>query len=276
MPPVDASILEELSMLRKSQAELQSLMQDLMSRLHASPAASLPPAAAPSEASTFVPPIPSTGINGVSSAASLSLHTHFPDVNTAVIVAIITHEFKASDLHKLDPTNWDKETAYTFNGSTNQFKVSNRVAREYKTPFSMIISLQSYFDILSFHISNVSATSTFFRYMAHLMKLVAEYEWSAVYDYHAVFFNHRRAEMVVGDFSQWGKRDNDLLSEHVYLHRKPMPSKHPKAHKLTSNPGKACRKFNDGRCTTSPCPWGHPHSCATCGKLDHGKHQHKD
>ncbi|KAG5349979.1 hypothetical protein C0989_000929 [Termitomyces sp. Mn162] len=125
MPPVDASISEELSTLRESQAELRSLMQDLMSRLHASPAASPPPAAAPSEASTFVPPIPGAGINGASSAASLSLHTHFPDVDTVVIVAIITHEFKASDLHKLDPTNRDKETAYTFNGSTNQFEVSN-------------------------------------------------------------------------------------------------------------------------------------------------------
>ncbi|KAG5352522.1 hypothetical protein C0989_001956 [Termitomyces sp. Mn162] len=132
MPPVDVSILEELSMLHESQAELQSLMQDLMSRLHASPMASLllaaaapPSTAALSEASTFVPPIPGAGINSASSAASLSLCTHFPDVDMAVIAAIITHKFKASDLHKLDPTNQDKEMAYTFNSLTNQFEVSN-------------------------------------------------------------------------------------------------------------------------------------------------------
>ncbi|KAG5734538.1 Integrase/recombinase xerD like protein [Termitomyces sp. T112] len=182
-----------------------------MSRLHASPAASPSLAAAPSEASTFVPPIPGTGINGASSAASLSLHTHFPDVDMAVIVAIITHEFKASDLHKLDPTNWDKETAYTFNGSTNQFKVSNQVAREAKTPFSVIISLQSYFDILSFHISNVSAMSTFFRYMAHLIKLIAKYKWSAVYDYHVVFFNRRRTEIVCAGSSTTGAAQPALV-----------------------------------------------------------------
>ncbi|KAH0578799.1 hypothetical protein H2248_002996 [Termitomyces sp. 'cryptogamus'] len=192
MPPVDMLISEELSMLCESQAELRSLMQDLMSRLHTSPTASLPLAAAappstaaPSEASTFIPPIPGAGINGASSAASLSLCTHFPDVDM-----------------ELNPTNWDKEMAYTFNGSTNQFEVSNQVAREYKTPFSMIIPLQSYFNILSFHINNTSATSVFFQYMAHLIKLVAKYKWLAVYDYHAVFFNHCHAEIAVGDFSQ--------------------------------------------------------------------------
>ncbi|KAG5339233.1 hypothetical protein C0989_005084 [Termitomyces sp. Mn162] len=183
MPPVDVLILEELSTLHKSQAELQFLMQDLMSRLHTSPVASLPPAAAapPStaallEASTFVPPIPSARINSASSAAFLSLRTHFPNINMVVIAAIITHKFKASDLHKLDPTNWDKEMAYTFNSLTNQFEVSNQAAREYKTPFSVIIPLQSYFDILSFHINNTSATSAFFQYTAHLIKLVAEYK----------------------------------------------------------------------------------------------------
>ncbi|KAG5340722.1 hypothetical protein C0989_000499 [Termitomyces sp. Mn162] len=49
--------------------------------------------------------------HSASSAASLSLRTQLPDVNTAVIVAIVSHDFKAMDLHKLDPTNRDKETA---------------------------------------------------------------------------------------------------------------------------------------------------------------------
>ncbi|KAG6898533.1 hypothetical protein C0993_006175 [Termitomyces sp. T159_Od127] len=236
------------------------------------------PVSPPQTISPFVPPIPGAGTNGASSA-SLSLRTQFPDVDAAVITAIITHEFKAADLHKLDPTNRDKETAYTFNGSTNQFEVSHRAAKEYKTPFTVLIPLQTYFDILAFHVNNAAATGAFYRYTAHLLKLIAEYEWSAVYDYHAIFFNRRRAEMATGDYSQWGRRDNDLLSEHVHGHRKANPTKHmkgPSGNRAPGNPNEACRKFNDGKCPTTPCPWGRPHSCTTCGKADHGKHQHKD
>ncbi|KAG6893381.1 hypothetical protein C0992_010225 [Termitomyces sp. T32_za158] len=273
----DTAITDELTTLRESHAELRSMMQDLLVRLNtpnAATPASAPLAAAP-PGSAFVPPIPGPGLNGASSAASLSLRSRFPDVDTAVIAAIISHEFRATDLHKLDPSNRDRETAYTFNGSTNQFEVSHRSAKEYKTPFAVLIPLQTYFDILAYHTNDAAATSSFFRYTAHLVKLVAEYEWAAVYDYHAIFFNRRRAEMAAGDYSQWGRWDNDLLSEHVYAHRKAAPSK-AKASKPAANPNEACRKFNDGRCTTSPCPWGRPHACATCGKPDHGKHQHKD
>ncbi|KAG5725572.1 hypothetical protein E4T56_gene9085 [Termitomyces sp. T112] len=183
----------------------------------------------------FVPPIPGAGLNSASSTASLSLCTHFPNVNSVVIMAIISHEFKATDLHKLNPTNCDKEVAYTFNGLTNQFK--------------------TYFDILAFHINNTSATSSFFHYTTHLVKLIAEYKWTAVYNYHSIFFNCRRAEMAAGDFSQWGKHNNDLLSKHVYAHWKPAPAKPAKV-KAVSNPNKACRKFNKGHCPNTPCPWG--------------------
>ncbi|KAG6864171.1 hypothetical protein C0993_009290 [Termitomyces sp. T159_Od127] len=262
MSSSEAAITEEMSTLCESQSELRSMMQDLMARFNASTASNpLPPSSSPlpsttvAHGATFVPPVAGPGLNGASSAASLSLRSRFPDVKTAAIAAIITHEFKAADLHKLDPSNRDKETAYTFNGSTNQFEVSHRSAKEYKTLFSVIIPLQTYFNILAYHINDAAATSSFFQYTAHLVKLVAEYEWSAIYDYHAIFFNRRRAKMASGDFSQWGKRDNDLLSEHVYAHRKVSPSKSSKSSK-TSNPNEACRKFNDGRCTTSPCPWG--------------------
>ncbi|KAG5348709.1 hypothetical protein C0989_008828 [Termitomyces sp. Mn162] len=67
----------------------------------------------------FILPIAAVGINGASSTAPLSLRMHFPDADSAVLVAIIIHDSKAADLHKLDPTNQDQETAYTFNGATN-------------------------------------------------------------------------------------------------------------------------------------------------------------
>ncbi|KAG6825530.1 hypothetical protein H0H87_009318 [Tephrocybe sp. NHM501043] len=197
----------------------------------------------------------------------------------AVIVAIITHKFKAADLHKLDPTNHDKEMAYTFNGSTNQFEVSTRAAKEYKTPFSIIISLQHYFRVLSFHVNNAAITDVFYQYTAHLLELIAEYEWHAVFNYHSVFFNRRRAEMAAGEYSHWLLPATDLLSKHVYAYRKPASTKSSKqatGSRTLSNPGDACRNFNEGKCMTNPCPWGRLHACSTCKKTDHGKHQHKD
>ncbi|KAG5721617.1 hypothetical protein E4T56_gene13137 [Termitomyces sp. T112] len=88
----------------------------------------------------FVPPIAAPGITGTSSAAPLSLQSCFPDVKAAVLAAIITHELKAVDLHKLNPTNCDKEMAYMFNRTTNQFG--------------------TYFWILAFHIDNALATDS--------------------------------------------------------------------------------------------------------------------
>ncbi|KAG5350286.1 hypothetical protein C0989_011735, partial [Termitomyces sp. Mn162] len=123
--PVSA---EEFSALRDSNRELQAMMQEILGRLPqvnspstaAPPAPTLPSAAPPLQGSSFVPPIAGIGVNGAySSTASLSLRTRFPDVDAAVIGAIISHDFKAADLHKLDPVNRDKETAYTFNGATN-------------------------------------------------------------------------------------------------------------------------------------------------------------
>ncbi|KAG5717591.1 hypothetical protein E4T56_gene5241 [Termitomyces sp. T112] len=239
--------VEEFATLRESHTQLYTMMSELLTTISSMSNAAAPlhtptapqhavPVSPPQTISPFVPPILGAGTNGASSA-SLSLRTQFPDVDVAVITAIITHEFKAADLHKLDPTNRDKETAYTFKGSTNQFEVSHRAAKEYKTPFTVLIPLQTYFDILAFHVNNAAATGAFYRYTAHLLKLIAEYEWSAVYDYHAIFFNRRRAEIAAGDYSQWGRRNNDLLSEHVHGHRKVNPTKHTKGPSGNRAPG---------------------------------------
>ncbi|KNZ78954.1 hypothetical protein J132_08179 [Termitomyces sp. J132] len=98
--------------------------------------------------------IPATGM------ATLPPGPFFPLIAAvginAVLVAIITHDFKAADLHKLDPTNWDQETAYTFNGATNQF--------------------ETYFHILTFHMNDAAATEIFWAYTEQLLELVAEYK----------------------------------------------------------------------------------------------------
>ncbi|KNZ71541.1 hypothetical protein J132_08633 [Termitomyces sp. J132] len=237
------------------------------------------PAQGPQTSAEFIPPISAVAANSTSIVTPTSLRTRFPDIEAAVITAIIMHEFKAADLHKLDPTNRDKEVAYTFNGTTNQFEISNRAAKEYKNPFSVIVPLQRYFNVLGFHLPKSNDVPfVFYEYTAHLMELIAEFEWSAVFQYHSVFFNCRRSEMATGDYSGWGIPATDLLSKHVYAYRKAMPGKQPRTagNMRTSSPTDVCRKYNEGKCTVTPCPWGRPHSCATCGKMGHGKHQHKD
>ncbi|KAG6806096.1 hypothetical protein H0H87_003165, partial [Tephrocybe sp. NHM501043] len=162
---------EEFSELRLSVAALTDIVKEMSLR---TASAAAPPAPSPVNlpaSSEFVPPISLTSTNGASLPPSL--HSCFPDIKAAVITAIIMHKFKAADLHKLDPTNCDKETAYTFNGSTNQFKVSNCVAKDYKNPFSIIIPLQHYFHVLSFHVGNAMVTDVFYQYVAHLLELIA-------------------------------------------------------------------------------------------------------
>ncbi|KAG6885187.1 hypothetical protein C0993_004971 [Termitomyces sp. T159_Od127] len=146
-PEPAALSAEEVAEIRNSRT-IQALITQLIAKVDAQPDPSTAPdpqTLAPAAASESVPPIAAVGVNGASFAAPLSLCTHFPDVDTSVLASIITHEFKAADLHKLNPTNRDKETAYTFNGLTNQFEVSHRAAKEYKTPFSVLIPLQTYF-----------------------------------------------------------------------------------------------------------------------------------
>ena len=206
-PEPAALSTKEVAEIRNSHAQLMNLMTQLLEQVGSQSAAptsapALAPPSSTSQAGPFVPPIAAIGLNGASSKVPPSLRTRFPDVDAAVLVAIITHEFKAADLHKLDPTNRDRETAYTFNGSTNQFEVSHKAVREYKMPFSVLIPLQSYFRILAFHVDSAAATNTFWIYTEQLLELVAEYEWPAVLAYHSVFFNRRRAEMAAGNYSQ--------------------------------------------------------------------------
>ncbi|KAG6898154.1 hypothetical protein C0993_007053 [Termitomyces sp. T159_Od127] len=235
LPETATLSAEEVAEIRNSHTQLKNMMSLLLewigSQATPAPIPSLPTTAIkqnPQLAPPFVPPIAALGVNGVLSAIPLSLCTRFPDADLAILAVIITHNFKAADLHRLDPTNCNRKTAYTFNGSSNQFEISHRAAKEYKTPFSVLIPLQTYFCILTFHVNDSTATKTFWAYTEQLLKLVAEYEWPVVFAYHSVFFNRRRAEMAAGNYSQWVQWDSDLLSKHVYAHCKATPTKQSK------------------------------------------------
>ncbi|KAG6901490.1 hypothetical protein C0995_011210 [Termitomyces sp. Mi166 len=240
MDPSPTMSMDDFNVLNAMVTELGTLVRDMLARMNSNATPAQSPQA--TTAAEFTPPITAVTANGTSIVAPASLHTCFPDIEAAVITAIIMHEFKAADLHKLDSTNQDKEVAYTFNRATNQFEVSNRATKEYKNPFSVLVPLQCYFNMLGFHLPKYN-------------------------------------NMAMGDYSGWGIPATDLLSKHIYAYRKTVPGKQLRASGATRTPGstpEVCCKFNEGKCTVSLCPWGRPHNCSMCSKADHGKHQHKD
>ncbi|KAJ6486470.1 hypothetical protein C8R47DRAFT_958944, partial [Mycena vitilis] len=152
--------------------------------------------------------------------ASLSIRALFPDVESACITAVITHELKASDLYKLDTRVKDSEPTYSLSAAgTFEMNVSRHKA--YKNLNSITFPLHNYFAILTAHLPGRSASTVYFyRYLTHLSTLATEYEWAAVLEYHTLFFNRRRGDMLAGSYDGWGVSDIGLLSSFVYPHRK--------------------------------------------------------
>ncbi|KAG5338303.1 hypothetical protein C0989_007608 [Termitomyces sp. Mn162] len=229
--------------IRASHAQLQSLISQLLAKVDMLPATS-----------PLVPPIAAVGVNDMSFAAPLSLCTHFPNINSLALAVIITHEFKAADLHKLDLTSHDKKMAYMFNRTMNQFKISHHAAREYKTLFSVLIPLQTHFQILAFHINNASATETFWAYMEQLLELVAEHKWSVVFAYSSTI-----------DMPKWwlAITPNEATATAISSPNMSMPTRSPhpsqtikstSATHTSSNLSGPSHKFNDGKGTANPCP----------------------
>jgi hypothetical protein len=227
---------------------------------------------------SFIPPVSALG-----NSTSPSLRSLFPDVEAAHINLIITHEFRVSDLYKLDSRYRDKEASYTFNGATGQFESSNRAAKDYKSFDALYSPLVRYFQILSAHITPRDRTMTvpfvFFQFLIHLQKIQHDYEWTAVLEYVTIFFNRRRMEMMEhGDYSRWALPDAGLMAEHVFAHKKAIikasSSSKGLAPSRNSTPT-VCRNWNSGKCTTTgTCPSGRLHVCSSCGKADHSLADH--
>ncbi|KAG6827160.1 hypothetical protein H0H87_005384 [Tephrocybe sp. NHM501043] len=137
--------------------------------LTSSPAMLMPSVTAPPN-TEFIPPPTALAPN---SASPNSIRSLFPKVKVAIIIAIITHKFKATDHHKLNSKYQHTDTAYTFNSLINQFEASNMTAKEYKNPNSILIPLQTYFSILqAYNIDQqINIVSQFFSYNTHLLKI---------------------------------------------------------------------------------------------------------
>ncbi|KZP23106.1 hypothetical protein FIBSPDRAFT_675325, partial [Athelia psychrophila] len=144
----------------------------------------------------------------------------FPKVEAANITSIIQHEFRATDLFKLDSKYRDKaeHQVLAFNGTSIEVASRDSVAKEYKSLNSISIPLSIYFSILcrAVPLSALCDISVnFLWYQAHLLKLSSDYNWSAVMSYHTDFFNTRRREMSDGNYEGWGNVNLDLHAEHL-------------------------------------------------------------
>ncbi|KAJ7877813.1 hypothetical protein B0H13DRAFT_1631505, partial [Mycena leptocephala] len=205
--------------------------------------------------------------------ASPSLRSLFPDIEPACITAVITHELKASDLYKLD--THVKDSTYSLS-ATGTFEMNASRHKAYKNLNSVVFPLHTFFAILTAHLPARSAAVVYFyHYLTHLSTLATEYEWATVLEYHTLFFNRRRNDMLTGSYDGWGASDIGLLSSHVYPHCKQISVTSKSTKKPPSSPTEPCRNFNAGKCE-SPCAWKHPHTCSApgCGK-DHPLTQHK-
>ncbi|KAG6815829.1 hypothetical protein H0H87_010954 [Tephrocybe sp. NHM501043] len=89
--------LKEFSELRASVTSLTEIMKKMALRIAPSPVPSTP-------SPVITPVVPPVSLTNAHSASLHSLRSYFPDIEAVVIVASITHEFKATYLHKLDPT----------------------------------------------------------------------------------------------------------------------------------------------------------------------------
>ena len=113
------------------------------------------PKAAQLPALSFVPPASAN----LAAGALSSLLSCFPMVEAAIIMAIITHEFCAIDLYKLDPQyrNKSEQRILALNSDTLELHSGDTTVKEYCSLTSIIVPLTVYFSILGAVIAPHSA-----------------------------------------------------------------------------------------------------------------------
>ncbi|KAF8193563.1 hypothetical protein K438DRAFT_1969468 [Mycena galopus ATCC 62051] len=92
--------------------------------------------------------------------------------------------------------------------------------RTYKTLNSVTFPLHVYFAILGAHLRSVAPSVYFWPYITHIESLALEYEWSAVFEYHTLFFDLRQEDMLGWLYNNWGSPDANLLCVHIYPFKK--------------------------------------------------------
>ncbi|KAI0308702.1 hypothetical protein OF83DRAFT_1073129 [Amylostereum chailletii] len=232
---------------------------------------------------------------------SLSLYDIPSWVPPSILNTIMAHEFRAVDLHKLDPKHREKKQRRTLAVSGDSIEIQPSIS-DYISLSSIAVPLATYFNILVRALATSYTNSRklgqvfsgFMRYQQRLLELSSDYEWTAVREYHSQFFDSRVAEMAQGEYDMWSNIDMQLQASCLFgrLLTKPARSfgtntsqaaapsgtKTFKKRDLSPqsrdiNAKTMCFKFQAGCCDT-PCRFGHIHQCAQCSSTDHGAVKH--
>ncbi|OBZ77153.1 hypothetical protein A0H81_04070 [Grifola frondosa] len=165
-----------------------------------------------------------------------NLTTLFPHVEDDLLMSIIRHELPGIEVYKLDSRRILESQWNFLEVSVEDSSISVRptpsASELYHTLDSLLVPLNAYFSILCLHgLANGQPPMLpchFFRYSSHLVKITAQYEWSAVVLYHLASFSRRCREMRAGDYTGWGRVDMDLMEEFLVPNQK---HSHPKPRK---------------------------------------------
>ncbi|KAI0722950.1 hypothetical protein C8Q76DRAFT_721082 [Earliella scabrosa] len=157
-----------------------------------------------------------------------SITSLFPHVDQDVIASIVHHELPGAEIYKLDSRRILESTWHLIEVNMDESTISLHSApsatETYATLDSLLVPLNAYFSVLCVHgLSHGQSPMLpchLFRYSSHLVKIAAQYEWSAVLSYHLASFSRRCKEMRKGDYSGWGRVDMDLMEEFLVPHQK--------------------------------------------------------
>ncbi|KAI0772321.1 hypothetical protein BD413DRAFT_437754, partial [Trametes elegans] len=148
----------------------------------------------------------------------------FPHIEASVLLEIARHEFKPSDLSKLDSKYRDRtaRSVLEFDAGVGGFTFRDPSAKDYPSLHSLFAPLTTYFHILTMFAAssgNIAAvcqvTSGAFAYISQLEQFNEDYQWSAVLAYHMDFHYKRRSFMADGDYSGWDLIDPGLQARHL-------------------------------------------------------------
>ncbi|KAG6905820.1 hypothetical protein DXG01_000537 [Tephrocybe rancida] len=198
-----------------------------------------------------------------------SLLSQFPEVEEAVILAVINHTLKPSKLYKLDSKYRDKAERgmLELEGSTLRVKADTTM-KDYPTPYSIEASLLVYMCILVAHATSTQVsvvTHATMLYLVSFLKLCSEYEWSAVLNYHMAFFAPCCHEMFSGEYGGWSTIDIKLQANYLNGFCKRVTAASSPTTQLrkpftdTNRSVDICGLFNCGHCTAANCPHGRLH-----------------
>ncbi|KAI0666799.1 hypothetical protein C8Q78DRAFT_948421, partial [Trametes maxima] len=148
----------------------------------------------------------------------------FPHIEAGVLLEIARHEFKPSDLSKLDSKYRDRNarSVLEFDAGVGGFTLREPSAKDYPSFHSLFAPLMTYFNVLMMFAASSGSIAAVCQvangsmaYMSQLEQFHEDYQWSAVLAYHMDFHYKRRSCMTDGDYSGWDSIDSGLQAKHL-------------------------------------------------------------